>query len=343
MRAPLRLSLAALALALLPMDAQAADAWPPPGGSVVDRLVAIVNTEPITLFELRRAAAPHIPRVVTESSDADALPGRLVQLQAEVLDNLINDILIFAQAKTLGLTVPAEKVETYLTGIREANGWTEDDLAEQLRRLGFASLADFRRHTEREMLKSDAIRIRIGARVKVDEKEVEALVQRRLGEENTVEERRAAHILLKVDSLATRDAEEAVRLRLEQERERILAGEESFEEVARRISEDAGTQPAGGDLSWFTRGDFDPEFESAAFGLEEGVVSEPVRTQFGWHLIVITGLRDRRVQGEQDLEKMRREIRFTLRQQELERLYLQWVRGLRAQAFVEIKDDRYVR
>jgi len=320
-----------------------ADTWPPPGSVIVDKLVAIVNQDPITLFELRRAAAPFVAQVIGEVRTSAELNAKLMQVQQEVLDNLINDILIHAEARRMGITVEAPQVEAHIERIRTANGWSEDQLAEQLRRLGFASIADYRRHTEREMMKSQAISIRVGSRVKLDEREVEQELQRRLGAGSTVEERRAAHVLLKVDPLATRDATEGVRALMEAQRERIIAGEVSFEDVARAISEDTGTQRAGGDLGWFTRGDFDPDFEAAAFALPAGEVSQPIRTQFGWHLIKVISVRDRQVTASGDLEKIRMEIRFQRRQQELERLYLQWVRSLRSQAFVEVKDPELER
>ncbi|TNF29968.1 MAG: hypothetical protein EP329_14535 [Deltaproteobacteria bacterium] len=331
----------ALALGLGPA-ALAADTAPAPEGSLIDRLIAVVNTDPITLFELHRAAAPFVAKVLSESP-ADEVPGKLDQVQAEVLDNLINDLLVYAQAKDLGLSVAPEKIDEHIERIRTANGWTVEELTEQLRRLGFASLADYRRHTEREMLKSNAISIKVGSRVKVDEKDVAAEAQRRVGEGNTVEERRALHILLRVDPMGGTDASEAIRQKLLAERERIVAGDESFEEAARRVSEDDGTRPAGGDLSWFVQGDFDPDFEQAAFELPLNDVSEPIRTQFGWHLIKVIAIRDKRIEGDEDIEKLKREIRFRLRQTELERLYLQWVKGLRAQAFIEVKDPRFLR
>ena len=330
----------ALTFGAAPALAEDGGAEPAAAGTLLDRLVAVVNTEPITLFEMRRAAAPYIARIAMEATDEDdeAIAAKIVQVQAEVLDNLINDQLVYNEARDLGLTVGPEKIDQHIERIRSANEWTEDEFAEQLRRLGFASIADYRRHTEREMLKSNAISVKVGGRVKVDEKEVDAEAARRMGEGSTVEERRALHILLQVDALASAEASDAIRQRLVALKAELDAGRESFEEAARRLSEDAGTRPAGGDLSWFVQGDFDPDFEEAAFALAEGVVSDPVRTQFGWHLVKVIGKRQRKIAGDEDIEKLKREIRFKLRQDELERLYGQWIKGLRAQAFVEVKD-----
>ena len=86
---------------------------------------------------------------------------------------------------------------------------------------------------------------------------------------------RASHLLVKTK-------EEADKIR-----EEILAGKD-FAEAAREVSLcPSGKQ--GGDLGYFGRGQMVPEFDTAAFSLPVGVVSEPIKTQFGWHLLVVTG------------------------------------------------------
>lgn len=85
---------------------------------------------------------------------------------------------------------------------------------------------------------------------------------------------KASHILVETE-------EEAVRLK-----EEILSGT-SFAEVAQEHSLCPSRQD-GGDLGFFGRGQMVSEFEEAAFGLNVGEVSDPVRTNFGWHLILVT-------------------------------------------------------
>lgn len=88
------------------------------------------------------------------------------------------------------------------------------------------------------------------------------------------DEIRASHILVKTEA-------EAVKLR-----EKIEGGK-SFADAAAMYSE-CPSGANGGDLGFFGRGVMVKPFEDAAFGLETGVVSQPVETQFGWHLIVVT-------------------------------------------------------
>jgi peptidyl-prolyl cis-trans isomerase D len=98
------------------------------------------------------------------------------------------------------------------------------------------------------------------------------------------ERRRAAHILVRAgdDASAAQESINALRAR-------ILAGED-FAAVATEASEDPGSARAGGSLGWVERGTMVPAFEQALFAMEEGTLSEPVRTEFGWHLIQLEAI-----------------------------------------------------
>jgi peptidyl-prolyl cis-trans isomerase D len=136
------------------------------------------------------------------------------------------------------------------------------------------------------------------AKQEVSDAEVEALlasdlprVQRhydeRRSEFDQPEQIRARHVLVRIPSGPDPDpakAEAEARARIEQAAARIRGGE-PFEKVAADVSEDPGSKATGGDLGFFPRGRMVPAFEEAAFGLEVGKVSEPVRSSYGFHLI----------------------------------------------------------
>lgn len=103
------------------------------------------------------------------------------------------------------------------------------------------------------------------------------------------EERKARHILV-------RSSEDNARAKIDAAAERLAAGED-FAEVAKDVSQDPGSKNKGGDLGWVTTGMMVAPFEDALFTLEPGVVSEPVETQFGWHLIQVQDIRPERVRA----------------------------------------------
>ena len=135
--------------------------------------------------------------------------------------------------------------------------------------------------------------------VAADEAELRAIYEQRQASYRTAEQREARHILLDLPPDASQEQTEAVRAQIEQLRTRIIAGED-FAEVARADSQDPGSAPAGGALGTVGRGMMDPAFEEAAFALEQGELSEPVRSRFGWHLIEVTGVQAEQVRSFED-------------------------------------------
>lgn len=97
----------------------------------------------------------------------------------------------------------------------------------------------------------------------------------------------ARHILLKVDKSAPQATKDEVRKKLEDLRKQIVEGGKDFAAVAKESSEDVGSKPSGGDLGFNDKQAWVPEFSAAAFSLKPGEVSQPVETQFGYHLIKV--------------------------------------------------------
>lgn len=148
--------------------------------------------------------------------------------------------------------------------------------------------------------------------VEVDEAAIEQLYHREVG--NLVEQRRAAHILIEID-----DDEAAALARAQEARERLDAGED-FAGLVREYSDDSGTANRGGDLGFTVAGEFDPEFDRALSALEEGQVSEPVRTSYGYHLIKLTDLQ---APDLPTLEEMRETLEHELKTELVERRFVE--------------------
>jgi len=140
----------------------------------------------------------------------------------------------------------------------------------------------------------------IAATMEVTEDDLRAAYEDERERFERQEERRASHILIEV----AEGEEDAARAEAESVAAR-LAGGEGFAAVAAEVSDDTGTRGQGGDLGWISRGTLEGPFEDALFALEVGEVSEPVRTEFGFHLIRLEEVRA----GElQPFEEVREEL-----------------------------------
>jgi peptidyl-prolyl cis-trans isomerase D len=122
------------------------------------------------------------------------------------------------------------------------------------------------------------------------------------------EQTRARHILLRVESDATDEEVAAVEERAHALRERLRRGEE-FAVVAQETSEDPGSKANGGDLGFFRRGQMVKAFDEAAFSLEPGALSEPVRSEYGFHLIRVE---ERKAAEHRSFEEVRGDLGFEL-------------------------------
>lgn len=128
----------------------------------------------------------------------------------------------------------------------------------------------------------------------------------------TPEVAHARHILVRIDEKASAEDQAKAKAKIEAVAARLKAGED-FAAVAKDVSEDPGSAVQGGDLGWFQHGQMVPEFDKAAFALKTGEVSAPVKTQFGWHLIL---LEERKAAGQKPLDEVKDQIRLRLAQDE---------------------------
>ena len=126
--------------------------------------------------------------------------------------------------------------------------------------------------------------------VEVDENDIRSRYEQLRDSRFTeTETREVRHILLGIDADSESDEVESVRERLQQIRQRIVDGE-SFADLAEEYSEDSGSAAQGGDLGELEAGDLHEDFDAVAFALDEGELSEVVRTPFGFHLIEVTAI-----------------------------------------------------
>lgn len=149
-------------------------------------------------------------------------------------------------------------------------------------------------------------------------------------EPKVVEQTHARHILARVSETTS---EEDAQQKIERAQQRLEDGE-SFETIARLMSEDA-TSSRGGDLGWLNPGDTVPDFERAMKALPLGKVSEPIRTPFGWHLIEVLERRQQDITKENQHEQARQ----ALRQRKSDEAFEDFLMQTRDRAYVEYKTN----
>lgn len=158
---------------------------------------------------------------------------------------------------------------------------------------------------------------------------LKVLETRGSGQPQLVEQTKARHILIKTSEIVDDQAAEE---KLREIRQQLLDGGD-FSELAREHSEDIGSMLQGGDLGWSSPGQMVPAFDAAMAEAEEGEISEPFKSRFGWHILQVE---DRR---EQDMSEMvlRNQAANMLRSRRFDEELQTWLAEIREEAYIEVK------
>ncbi len=153
-----------------------------------------------------------------------------------------------------------------------------------------------------------------------------------LSENHTIVKTKVRHILIKTNELVD-DAEASKRAWVLKER---IASGDDFATLARANSDDKGSAIKGGSLDWVESGALVKPFEDAMTKLKINEISDPVQTQFGWHLIQVLDRENR----DNSAEFKKNQVRDAIRKRKIEEETELWMRKLRDEAFVEIYSNR---
>jgi peptidyl-prolyl cis-trans isomerase SurA len=322
-----RFSLLALGLlTLVPVAAQAQEQMSVtvPGEPVdlVDRVVAVVGDSVVLLSQVVEEM-----RVVAQRPDVTIPtdPDERRQLMSSIVETLVNVQLIVQEAARDSTLLPEEAaVEAQMAAALDQvqSGFpTTEAFAAALAEAGMTPnqyRESLRARIRREQIQRLFLQRRLPTvpAVAVTEEEMRAVFDSQRGAlQQRPEILRLEQVIMAAtasDSAWASAKEEADSLRAQ------VGSGADFSELAREHSDDAGTAANGGDLDWFRRGVMVREFEDAAFSLPDGAVSQPVRTDYGWHIIKVERSRPGEVRarhilitppvGPADLDRARLEL-----------------------------------
>jgi len=160
--------------------------------------------------------------------------------------------------------------------------------------------------------------------VKVNEDDLQAYYKENAARYTVAEERRASHILIKVDKSASADERAKAKAKAEGLLAEVRKNPAQFADIARKNSQDEGSAANGGDLDWFGHGSMVKPFEDAVYSLKQGEISNVVESEFGYHIIQLTGIRGG---DKKPFEQVRPQIEEELRKQLAQKRFAEQAEG----------------
>ena len=243
--------------------------------------VAVVNGIAINRSSLDREVSLYKERSASQGQPLSA--EQMGKAKSAILDRLVEGELLYQESKKQGIRVEAKEIDDRINELRKRFP-NDAEYKSAISKMGISE-AEIRTQMERGLAINQLIKIQITDKIVVSDEESKAFYDSRPELFKQPEQVKASHILIK----AAQDADEAQKKEARKKIEAVqkkLKGGQDFAALAREFSE-GPSAPRGGELGYFGRGQMVPAFETVAFAMKPGEVSDIVETRFGYHLIKV--------------------------------------------------------
>ena len=304
----------------------------PVRAEVVDKIIAVVNDEIITLYEFNTAFEPYRKNIENtyKGTDKEAV---IIQTREAFLQRLIDNILIEQEAKKsgAGIIVKDEEVMEVIQDMLAKQKLSMQEFSKNLAQEG-KSLDSVKKEIRGQMMRARLLRREVKAKILVSDEEIGEYYNKNRQDYEGKETVRIKQILLLLPPDAAKTIIAKVKNEAMQLHKRIMNGE-SFDLMALNYSQGPAAAQ-GGDVGFIGRGTIIPEVEAVAFILPVGQVSEVIESSVGFHIIQVV---DKKGAGLKPLAAVREEIKTKIEDEKLDKKYDEWIASVRAKSHIAIK------
>ncbi|WP_136796790.1 peptidylprolyl isomerase [Desulfosediminicola ganghwensis] len=306
---------------------------------LVDKVVAVVNNEIITLSELNEEGKTVFKRIAA-TTPANQLEDTLMHAREDILDSLIDKRLIAQKAAENHIRVADSEVDAALDSTIRRNGITKEMLLVKLAEAGLDE-ATYRSTLRSQILQSKLVGAEVHSKIVI----TEDMIQEHYREQYTSKIANGAYYLLQMgfswetpdggdQSSATLYANKADALKRAERIHKLVVAGQDFGALAQKYS-DLPSAEDGGDLGTFLLDDMASDMRSAVADLNNGEVSEIIETHSGYQFFKVLSAGEDALVEKASYESVREEIRSALFEVEAERTYEKWVKELKDKAYIQ--------
>jgi parvulin-like peptidyl-prolyl isomerase len=304
----------------------------PVRAEVVDRIIAVVNDEIITLYEFNTGFEPYRKNIENtyKRTDKEAV---IKQTREAFLQRLIDNILIEQEAKKsgAGIIVKDEEVMEVLQDVLAKQKLSMQDYLKNLAQEG-NSLESVKKEIRGQMMRARLLRREVKSKILVSDEEIGEYYNKNRQDYEGKETVRIKQLLLLLPPNANKTIKAKMKNQALQLHKRVMDGE-SFDLLVVKYSQGPAAAQ-GGDVGFIGRGTIIPEVEAAAFSLPVGQVSEVIESNVGFHIIRVL---DKKGAGLKPIAAVREEIKTKIEDEKLDKKFDEWIASVRAKSHIEVK------
>ena len=295
---------------------------------VCNRVVAVVNNEVITLYELNNRVKEMTGEAPEELMQKNQAMFR--DAQQKILALLIDEKIAQAKIKELKIRVTEKQVDNYLEKLKRDNQWTQEDLVAGLQKEGL-SYEKYRERIKRDIERAQLIEYEVRSKIIIRDEAIQKYYEENKGTFGAAEKVQLAGIFLMRKNLKSEEEMRELYRKAQDISAKLKAGAD-FSQMAATYSEGPGAKQ-GGDLGQFTVDHLEAGLKSVVEALPEGGTSDPLVRPNGIQIIKVVKKQTGKIRS---LEEMKEAIYGILYQEEVNRRYQNWIKELRDSAYTQI-------
>ncbi|PIQ85870.1 MAG: hypothetical protein COV74_06780 [Candidatus Omnitrophica bacterium CG11_big_fil_rev_8_21_14_0_20_45_26] len=301
------------------------------GEQLLDRVVAVVNQEPITQSEVETMMRP-IETQLSQAYQGQELAVQIEKTRQQLLSQIIEDKLVLQEAKRLGVEVSEAEVDGKLKEFQRQFG-SEANFNRMLEEQG-ADIKLIRKRLREQLMMQKLHYIQVQRRVVVSPVEITSFYEEHPDLFNEKEKVKVWVVTLSKSDEAARKGimDEAAKGKAYQALKRLQAGED-FEMVAKQMSQDSHAEK-GGLIGYVAKGDMIGTIDDVIFSLPNGTVTDILQTERGYHIFKVD---DRRPPKTLALDEARDKIHDILYEKKANVRFEEWMEELKKSAFISLR------
>ena len=296
---------------------------------IVDRIVAVVNDDIITLFELNLSFKPYADKIRERGYPLEQESKMLFKTWEDILNQLIEQKITDQEIKRFKISISEKEIDQTIERIKEANYYTDEDLRAALAKDGL-TMEEYRKQVKEQILRKRLVNLKVTSKIVITKEDIKSYYEThsdKYGGENKYHLR---NIIMKVSSLVDEKEKLEVKARMDEVYAKLKAGQ-SFETMAMNYSESLASE--GGDLGLFGLSELSLQLQKAIKGMKAGEFTPVLYTDQGYQILFVQEVVNT---SGKPLEEVSPEIERILFDDIVDNNFQSWLEDLRKQSHIKI-------
>jgi peptidyl-prolyl cis-trans isomerase SurA len=298
--------------------------------AVIDRIVAVVNEDIITQYDIELAMRPMAESIKAKRLSLEIERQHFAQLRQDVVNSMIDSKLTEQEVKRFNINIGEEEIESYIRQVKQRRSMTDENLKAGLASQGF-SLEEYRKEVKAQLQRTKLVNREVKSKVVITQEEINAYFEKNRAKYGGGKQYHLWNLLVKTPPGAGEVEKQKAQGLLQGATEELKRGR-PFEEIARQAADGAGGIQ-GADLGLFRVEDLTPQLREVAKKMKAGEHSPVVATDFGYQVIFVQEILD---SPARPLAEVESEIQDLLYRDVVEDKFQSWLTALRKRSHVKI-------